>query len=193
MRAFRNRLMLHAAVARDGRVLRLPRLACVVLGVLMLFASACQNNDEPISLSFELLARDANADQMTPQQVTTPAYRLFQEAASWESYSLQLDQPAAAIDFAAQIVVAVYMGEKPTGGYGIAITAVELRGRTVRVSLEETEPPANAMLMQVITSPFALYRVVLPQGSTPSDAITSIEFLTNRGSVQEPLALKRLP
>ncbi len=47
-----------------------------------------------------------------------------------------------------------YFGEKPTGGYGIEITQVSLRGSTLTVEAGVTVPPKDAMVTQALTYPF---------------------------------------
>jgi len=59
------------------------------------------------------------------------------------------------------MIVAVFLGEKPTGGYKVEITAIEEdRGKgRLRVVVRERKPPAGAMVIQALTQPYHIVRV----------------------------------
>ena len=64
--------------------------------------------------------------------------------------------PAAPeIDFKRSKVVTVFLGQRPTGGYGIALASAKLEGSTLVVSANLRQPAAGAITTQVITSPFS--------------------------------------
>lgn len=48
-----------------------------------------------------------------------------------------------------------YWGEKPTGGYSLAVESARLEGTLVTVRLRLKEPPADAMVTQALTYPYA--------------------------------------
>ena len=63
-----------------------------------------------------------------------------------------------AVDFQQEMIVAVFSGEKRTGGYGIEIRKIEEdreKGQ-LRVFFLETEPPPRSMVIQAFTQPFHL-------------------------------------
>jgi len=65
------------------------------------------------------------------------------------------------VDFEKEMIVAVFLGEKPTGGYKVEITAIEEdRGKgRLRVVVREGKPPAGAMVIQALTQPYHIVRV----------------------------------
>ena len=65
-----------------------------------------------------------------------------------------------AIDFAGHMVIAVFMGERATGGYRTRITKIEDHDKRV-VSVQESRPPPDAMTIQALTSPYHV--VVVPK------------------------------
>jgi hypothetical protein len=67
--------------------------------------------------------------------------------------------PAPTVDFNKEIVVAVFLGEKPTGGHDIAILSVERVDGTLLISFTEKSPPAGAILTQALTQPFHIVRI----------------------------------
>ncbi len=74
------------------------------------------------------------------------------------------DAPAPPADFRAP-VVGVFLGQRPSGGYGVAVRNV---GRTddggVRLEIATTAPAPGEVTVSVITSPYVLY--VLPDDTT---------------------------
>ena len=52
--------------------------------------------------------------------------------------------------------LAAYWGEKPTGGYSMAVESARLEGNTVSVRLSLREPPRDAILTQALTYPHAV-------------------------------------
>ena len=63
------------------------------------------------------------------------------------------------VDFSRQYVIAAFMGERPSSGFRIEISAIEKRGNTLDVYIKKYETPG---MLTVITSPFYLAR--LPKG-----------------------------
>jgi PrcB C-terminal len=62
--------------------------------------------------------------------------------------------------------LAAYWGEKPTGGYSMAVESARLEGNTATVRLSLKEPPRDAILTQAFTYPraVAVVRGLDPRG-----------------------------
>ncbi|MBN2381093.1 protease complex subunit PrcB family protein [candidate division WOR-3 bacterium] len=87
---------------------------------------------------------------------------VFRDAKSWEAFwddhcravSLEGENlEAPEVDFSAQMLVGVFSGEKPTGGYGINIQRVLEGSKSLVVEYVEKSPDPDAMVSQVITYP----------------------------------------
>jgi len=65
------------------------------------------------------------------------------------------------VDFSKNMVLAVFMGQKPTSGYGVQITEVTRANGEIVVKVKETTPPKGAIVLQVLTQPFHI--VVVPK------------------------------
>jgi len=52
--------------------------------------------------------------------------------------------------------LAAYWGEKPTGGYSLAVRSARLEGDRVKVRLALEEPPPDAFVTQALTYPYAV-------------------------------------
>ncbi|MGE5329421.1 MAG: protease complex subunit PrcB family protein [Deltaproteobacteria bacterium] len=66
---------------------------------------------------------------------------------------------APEIDFEKNTIVAVYMGQKPTGGYRIEITKIEENEQNVVVTVKETMAQGDSILTNVLTSPVHIVKI----------------------------------
>jgi hypothetical protein len=69
------------------------------------------------------------------------------------------DRPT--VNFEIETVLAVFSGQKRSGGYSVKITKVTQLGSELIVSYQETVPPANNLVSQSLTSPSHLVKVRL--------------------------------
>ncbi|MBF7092394.1 protease complex subunit PrcB family protein [Flavobacterium sp. ALJ2] len=51
------------------------------------------------------------------------------------------------------------MGEKSTGGYSIGVEKVEETDKNIVITVKETAPAPDSMVMQVITYPYAVVKI----------------------------------
>ena len=80
----------------------------------------------------------------------------------WTQHAGERTRPS--VDFSREIVVAVFMGTRPTGGFGVEIVRVRQEGVALVVSYTETRPSPDSVAAQVLTSPFHI--VAVPRGTT---------------------------
>lgn len=81
------------------------------------------------------------------------------------------------IDFDRQIVLAAFMGQKPTGGYHISFEKTAfVKNETLRVTVIMQTPSEDALLPQVITSPYAL-------AAADRGRYSRIEFVDMAGNI----------
>lgn len=64
--------------------------------------------------------------------------------------------PIPKVDFAENMVVAVFLGERSTLGYGVTIESCTSRAEQVRVTAIESVPDPTMMQAQVMSAPFVL-------------------------------------
>lgn len=91
-------------------------------------------------------------------------------SALWKRHTLTEPTPPTlpTIDFNKEIVVAVFLGEKPTGGHDIEITNVEQRDGGLVVSYAERSPQPGGMVTQAFIQPFHIVRIVAQSTGTVS-------------------------
>jgi hypothetical protein len=67
------------------------------------------------------------------------------------------DRPEPKVDWAKNMVIAVHSSQKPTSGYSLrALKVVRESANRARVEVSLDRPPADAILLQVITYPFVV-------------------------------------
>jgi len=117
----------------------------------------------PREVPFEVVARGQQA-----VGVTAPSFRLLRTAdelaSAWGvAYASSLQPPPVpGADLERETLVAIFLGQKPTGGFGIEVRDVTLEGGDLFVDLLLTTPGEGAMVTQALTSPWLLLRV--PRG-----------------------------
>jgi hypothetical protein len=74
-------------------------------------------------------------------------------------------RPAPAVDFTKQMVLAVFLGSRPSAGYGVQITDVQSAGSDLIVRWLETRPAAGTSSATVMTAPSHLVAVPRRDGA----------------------------
>jgi hypothetical protein len=74
-------------------------------------------------------------------------------------------EPVPPVDFAKEIVAAVFVGTRPTGGYSVEIVSTRPDGETLIVEYVERRPSADAIVTQALTSPFHIVKLQKTDGS----------------------------
>jgi PrcB C-terminal len=103
--------------------------------------------------------------------VRAPLQIVVRTPAEWESLwkrhasTQSPPSPAPVIDFRAEMVAGVFLGEKSTGGYEVEITKAELKDGSLVIYYLEKNPGSGGAAIQAITQPFHL--VKLPKTDAP--------------------------
>ena len=130
--------------------------------------SGCVPEPAPeVTLESNLLLARGQCGSTQPEARITPIDTEAALAATYQRlFAHQLgDIPAPpSIDFNAQRVLLIEMGQRNTAGYALlpADYAVRVADATAQINLIWKEPPPDAMVAQVITSPCLLLE--LPRG-----------------------------
>lgn len=117
----------------------------------------------PRDVPFEVVAQGSQA-----VGVDGPSYRLLRTrdelVQAWnQGYGAALGvPPVPSADLARETLVAIFLGPKPTGGYGLEVRAASLEGGDLYVDVRELAPAPGAMVTQALTSPWLLLRI--PRG-----------------------------
>jgi hypothetical protein len=111
------------------------------------------------TLNWQLLAKGNQAVVQGPQYdlITsqTDLVNLWNQA-----YGNQLNlPPVPQVDFGRQSVVAIFLGSKPTGGYGVDVQKVSVQNDQAYLDAKITSPAPGAITTQSLTSPWALVQL----------------------------------
>jgi hypothetical protein len=77
----------------------------------------------------------------------------------WRQHSPDTARPE--VDFRTDMVLALFLGSRPTPGYAVNIASVTNVGDGLIVRYRETKPPPGTVSIQVLTFPF--HMVLIPQ------------------------------
>jgi|SRR5688572_8724682 hypothetical protein len=91
--------------------------------------------------------------------VRTPAEWL----ALWKAHGQ--GEPPAAVEFGKEMVAAVFLGTRATGGYAVQITGTSREKDTLVIDYVEQRPGGDVIVTQALTSPFHIVR--LPRHDGP--------------------------
>jgi hypothetical protein len=99
--------------------------------------------------------------------IDEPRQAVVRTAAEWQALWKQHDPGRAAppVDFNQSMVAAVFLGSRPTAGFTAEITAVKTEGDRTVVEYRERQPAPDALVAQVLTSPFHAVRLPRAPGS----------------------------
>jgi hypothetical protein len=69
------------------------------------------------------------------------------------------------VNFDAVTVLAVFLGSRSTGGYGVEIVSTRVEGDALVVEYDERRPSPDAMVAQILTSPVHIVSVPRQAGA----------------------------
>jgi hypothetical protein len=72
----------------------------------------------------------------------------------WEN--LSTTDPMPNINFDDQMLIGIFMGEKPSSGFGVYIISITRESSNILVRYRETSPKPNEMTLAVLSQPFQL-------------------------------------
>src|SRR5437899_1704963 len=131
-----------------------------------------------------LLCLAANAVEKIPVRtlakgafsgITTPKQEVIKDQAAWEKFwnahhaKAKSAPKLPAVDFGKEMIIAVTMGRKNSGGYSVEITGVAAAANRLRVSVKQTLPKPGAMVITALTAPF--HFVAVPKSDLPAEFV----------------------
>ena len=130
-------------------------MRCVASFVLLL-ASCTAGAAVAVTVPFSTLAKGLASGVGQPTQIVVRSQNEWTALWSRHMRAPSAPPPPPSVDFSRDMVVALFMGERPTGGYAIEVTRIERTDAGLAVHYRTTRPDPSAMQMQVLTQPFHL-------------------------------------
>jgi hypothetical protein len=107
-------------------------------------------------------------DKGLDSQVDTPRQTTVRTAVEWDAlwrlHGGERTRPP--VDFGKDVIVAVFLGSRPTAGFAVEIVGAREDGPVLVVQYRETRPPAGALTAQVLTMPYHIAAVPKRAGVT---------------------------
>ena len=132
-------------------------LPLVLLAILLLALTGC--GTPAAGEGITTLARGSHSG-ITAQEAALIT-SLSEWEALWRRHASRFEPPPAMppVDFSRNSVVALFAGERPTGGYSLQIVEAELQGEVLRVSALEVRPAPGQTVTQAFTQPYHIIAV----------------------------------
>ena len=83
---------------------------------------------------------------------------IINSEAEWDEIFGKMDVEPN-VDFSSKTVIAVVMGQKPTGGYSVSLKQLEITENEIQFLVEEEVPGTNCVVTQMITNPYQLIAI----------------------------------
>lgn len=113
------------------------------------------------NVSFTTIAKGDASDQQTARRATVR--KLTEWQALWKAHSPNEKPPV--VDFATKMVVAVFLGTKPSDGYDVEIVGVRTDGDALVVQYVQRQPKRGTITAEILTQPYHL--VAVPRHADP--------------------------
>ena len=126
---------------------------------VLLRVAAIESNRSTDRVSFKTIARGVRSGVREPSQVAIRSQSEWQKLWRQHTSPSAAPVPLPAVDFDKEIVAAAFLGEKPTGGYGVEISAAEVTDSSLTIFVKETSPSPGAILTQGFNQPFHIVRI----------------------------------
>ncbi len=140
------------------------------LALLLLLGTACRPEAPPSKvvnpLPITRLTPGGAPAQQSGLQLATRT--VVDDAATFETlwrqaFSTTGDTlPLPAVDWAKEKVVFAALGNRPSGGYSVAVLEAQQQGDELKITVETTTPGANCMTASVLTQPVDVVSIPRP-------------------------------
>jgi len=154
------------------------RKFAIFAATLLLTVSACRSGVEGFELSGTVLIRAAYRDsqcasdkaKIEPISDETALADWWRSLAEQQVPAKPMPQSLGAIDFERSVVFVVFMGRRPTTGFGIELQSdrAPVQRASLTIPAIWQEPPPDAMVAMVVTSPCVVFAVPNDQYETVS-------------------------
>ena len=136
----------------------------------------------PLVLAFALMQTASgivSVSQGSRSAIDQPKETTARTPAEWQALWKEHGpgDAAPAVDFTKEMIAAVFLGTRPTGGYAVEIRSMRRDGQTLVIEYTERRPGPDAIVTQALTSPFHIVRMPRVEGpvtfrrvSPPSEA-----------------------
>jgi hypothetical protein len=107
-------------------------------------------------------------DRGLDTNVTSTRQVVVRTESEWETLWREhaVERPRPRVNFNQEMVVAIFMGSRPTAGFAVEVVMLREEAGALVVQYRETRPAAGALTAQVLTMPYHIVAVPLRPPST---------------------------
>lgn len=139
-------------------------------------ATATPRIQTPHDISFVTIEEGSYGGEKTKKQITIKTQSAWQNEWTAMKRGESPTPTLPLVDFDRYMLVAVFMGERNTGGHGIAMTKITETNTGLVVAVNEVSPGNGCMVTQALTQPYHV--VQIPKSNKP------VTFTTSRSVTQ---------
>ena len=134
-------------------------LRCSFLSILFGILFMVAIFKEPTCLEFETIEKGFFSGITKQKNLTIRTQNEWNKL--WDSHtSTRIPHPKIpVIDFTKNMVLAVFMGQRRTGGFAVEIKKIEKYRSELVVLFTETEPASKAAVTAVLTQPYHIVKI----------------------------------
>ena len=131
------------------------------LSMLALVLASLLQSTPPAGAPVRTVGKGPMSAIEAPRQVTV------RSAAEWGALWKEngATAPLPAVDFSREMVVGVFLGTRPTAGYGVEIVRAVGNSGAFVVEYVETRPSRDTITAQVLTAPYHLAAIPTHEGT----------------------------
>lgn len=111
------------------------------------------------NLSFAALRTYSPISQGSYANQPRPGFYVFTNQADLNLFRGAVSGVTGEVDFDREIAIAVFSGQKPTGGYKLSVSAVQEFPDRIALIATESSPGRDVMVTQAFTSPYQLVKI----------------------------------
>ncbi|MBI3560992.1 MAG: protease complex subunit PrcB family protein [Gammaproteobacteria bacterium] len=132
-----------------------------------LIATACTTPPPPpeseTQPSFTVIDQGVRSGLTIPKHLVINTNQDWQELWNVHQSFRRRTPPAPPIDFTKEMIIAVFAGERPTGGHSVKVQSLQITPSWLLVNLHMDTPPQDTITTMQLTQPY----VIIKTAKTP--------------------------
>lgn len=131
-------------------------LVCLI-AVLTMSCASTKSNSTAQQITHEVLLQGSNGGYTTPKKMIIKNQKELQSVYTQINLTRKPGYRVPKVNFKEEMVIALFIGEKSSGGYAISISKIEDLETEVHAFIKETQP--EGMATMAITQPFYFCKI----------------------------------
>ena len=136
-------------------------MTAIILALVMMFAQSPAERKMTVDAMILEAPHTRTIEKGDQSNVDDAKRVLIRTEAEWATLWKQHapDHPRPAVDFSKEMVVAVFMGSRPSAGFSTTITGATAAKGALIVRYTETKPGPSSVSAQILTFPYHIVAI----------------------------------